>query len=227
MSIVGALGLDLALSVRVASRELPYGRACEVNELARADGVNLTGPGGVLTDLFRRVLKTGLEAELSDHLGHEHRGLSETGNHHNGTSSKTVTTELGNIDIAVPRDRDGSFDPQTVPKHKRRLDGFNSSVISLFARAMTTGEIAGHLADIYDTTISRETISKITDAVVDDLNDWAARPLDPIYPVIVIDAIVVKIRDGEVANRPVHVAMASSAATHRGRRSGIISTRQR
>jgi len=155
----------------------------------------------------RRVLETGLEAELSDHLGHEHRGRSETGNHRNGTSSKTVTTELGEIDIAVPRDRDGSFDPQTVPKHKRRLDGFNASVISLFARGMTTGEIAGHLADIYDTTISRETISKITDAVVDDLNDWAARPLDPIYPVILIDAIVVKIRDGAVANRPVYVAM--------------------
>lgn len=174
---------------------------------ARADGVNLTGPGGVLTGLVRRVLETGLEAELSDHLGHEHRGRSETGNHRNGTSSKTVTTELGEIDIAVPRDRDGSFDPQTVPKHKRRLDGFNASVISLFARGMTTGEIAGHLADIYDTTISRETISKITDAVVDDLNDWAARPLDPVYPVVLIDAIVVKIRDGAVANRPVYVAM--------------------
>jgi transposase-like protein len=174
---------------------------------ARADGVNLTGPGGVLTGLVRRVLETGLEAELSDHLGHEHRGQSASGNHRNGTSAKTITTELGEIDIAVPRDRDGTFNPQTVPKHKRRLDGFNASVISLFARGMTTGEIAGHLTDIYDTTISRETISKITDAVVDDLNDWAARPLDPIYPVILIDAIVIKIRDGAVANRPVYVAM--------------------
>ncbi len=175
---------------------------------ARAEGVNLTGPGGVLTGLIRRVLETGLEAEMTEHLGHEPRGRSGSGNHRNGRSSKTVTTDIGQVDIAVPRDRDGTFEPQTVPKHARRLEGFNAAVLSLYAKGLTTGEIQAHLEEIYDTSISRDTISKITDAVVEELTEWQTRPLEPIYPVILIDAIVVKIRDGAVANRPVYVAMA-------------------
>jgi putative transposase len=108
----------------------------------------------------------------------------------------------------VPRDRDGTFEPQTVPKHARRLEGFNAAVLSLYAKGLTTGEIQAHLEEIYDTSISRYTISKITDAVVEELTEWQTRPLESIYPVILIDAIVVKIRDGAVANRPVYVAMA-------------------
>jgi putative transposase len=175
---------------------------------ARAEGVNLTGPGGVLTGLIRRVLETGLEAEMTEHLGHQPRGASATGNHRNGRSRKTVTTDIGSVDIAVPRDRDGTFEPQTVPKHARRLEGFNAAVLSLYAKGLTTGEIQAHLEEIYDTSISRDTISKITDAVVEELTEWQTRPLESIYPVILIDAIVVKIRDGAVANRPVYVAMA-------------------
>jgi transposase-like protein len=119
-----------------------------------------------------------------------------------------VTTDIGSVEIAVPRDRDGTFEPQTVPKHARRLEGFNAAVLSLYAKGLTTGEIQAHLEEIYDTSISRDTISKITDAVVEELAEWQSRPLESIYPVILIDAIIVKIRDGAVANRPVYVAMA-------------------
>ena len=118
-----------------------------------------------------------------------------------------MTTEIGKVDLRVPRDRNGSFDPQTVRKGQRRLDGLTGNVISLYAKGMTTGDIQAHLAEIYDTDISRDTISRITDAVVEDLLAWQNRPLDAVYPVILIDAIVVKIRDGQVANRPIYVAM--------------------
>ena len=118
-----------------------------------------------------------------------------------------MTTEVGKVELRVPRDRDASFEPQTVRKGQRRLDGLTGNVISLYAKGMTTGDIQAHLAEIYDTDISRDTISRITDAVVEDMVGWQNRPLDAVYPVILIDAIVVKIRDGQVANRPIYVAM--------------------
>jgi transposase-like protein len=118
-----------------------------------------------------------------------------------------VSTEIGKVAIDVPRDRNGTFDPVTVPKGQRRLDGLNTNVISLYAKGMTTGDIQMHLSEIYGTEISRDTISRITDAIVEDMVAWQNRPLDRVYPVILIDAIVVKIRDGQVANRPVYVAM--------------------
>ncbi len=121
--------------------------------------------------------------------------------------AKTVITEIGPVDIDVPADRDGSFDPQTVRKNQRRLDGVDSMVISLTAKGLTTGEVEAHLAEVYGTSISRETISKITDRVLGELAEWQNRPLDRVYPVIFIDAIVVKIRDGQVANRPVYTAV--------------------
>lgn len=176
---------------------------------ARAEGVELTGDGGLLTGLVRQVLQTGLEVELSDHLGYEPyepagRG---SGNSRNGSSPKTVSTEIGDVELHVPRDRNGTFEPVTVPKHTRRLVGLTANVISLYAKGLTTGDIQAHLAEIYDTDISRETISKITDAVVEDMLAWQNRPLDRLYPVILIDAIVIKVRDAQVANRPVYVAI--------------------
>ncbi|MDW3215465.1 MAG: IS256 family transposase [Ilumatobacteraceae bacterium] len=176
---------------------------------ARADGVDLVGPGGLLSDLTKQVLETGLEVEMEDHLGypkHAAEGRNH-GNSRNGSRAKTVITEVGPVDIDVPRDRDGSFEPKTVRKNQRRLDGVDSMVISLTAKGLTTGEIEAHLAEVYSTNISRETISKITDRVLDDLGDWLNRPLDRVFPVIFIDAIVVKIRDGQVANRPVYTAI--------------------
>jgi transposase-like protein len=176
---------------------------------ARSEGVELTGDNGLLTALVRRVLQTGLEVEMTDHLGyerHDPKGRG-SGNSRNGSYGKKVTTDIGKVDLKVPRDRDSSFEPVTVPKGQRRLDGLSAQVISLYAKGMTTGDIQSHLAEMYGTEISRDTISRITDAVVEDMTAWQSRPLDRIYPVVLIDAIMVKIRDGQVANRPVYVAM--------------------
>jgi putative transposase len=178
-------------------------------EQARADGVDLVGPDGLLAGLTKQVLETGLEIEMEEHLGYEkHAAEGRNGdNSRNGTRTKTVTTEVGPVELDVPRDRDSSFEPKTVKKRQRRLDGVDSMVISLTAKGLTTGEVEAHLMEVYSTDISRDTISKITDRVLDDLGDWLNRPLDRIYPVVFIDAIVVKIRDGQVANRPVYTAI--------------------
>jgi transposase-like protein len=176
---------------------------------ARAEGVDLVGPGGLLGDLTKQILETGLEVEMDEHLGytkHDSTGRNG-GNSRNGSRSKTVITEVGPVDISVPRDRDSSFEPATVKKRQRRLNGVDSMVISLTAKGLTTGEVQAHLAETYGTDVSRETISKITDRVLDDLAEWQNRPLDRVFPVIFIDAIVVKIRDGQVANRPVYTAI--------------------
>jgi transposase-like protein len=189
----------------------PAIRACaaELVEMARTEGIELTGEHGLLTALVRQVLQTGLEVEMSEHLGYEPHAVAGrgSGNSRNGSYAKTVTTEIGPVELRVPRDRNGSFDPVTVPKGQRRLDGLTANVVSLYAKGMTTGDIQAHLGEIYGTEISRDTISRITDAIVEDMVAWQHRPLDRIYPVILIDAIVVKIRDGQVANRPVYVAM--------------------
>lgn len=176
---------------------------------ARDEGVELTGDGGLVNGLIREVLQAGLEIELTDHLGYEPydpagRG---TGNSRNGSTPKRVTTEVGPVDLAVPRDRNGTFEPVTVPKHARHLEGLAGNVISLYAKGMTTGDIQAHLAEMYGTEISREKISKITDGILDDMAAWQSRPLDGLYPVLLIDAIVIKVRDTAVANRPVYVAI--------------------
>jgi len=176
---------------------------------ARSEGIELTGDNGLLTAMVRQVLQTGLNVELAEHLGYqpyaaEGRG---SGNNRNGSYPKTVTTEIGQVEIEMPRDRLGTFEPATIPKHVRRLDGLSGNVISLYAKGMTTGDIQTHLAEIYDTEISRETISKITDQIVDDMTAWQHRPLEPLYAVLLIDCIVVKIRGSQVANRPVYVAI--------------------
>ncbi|MGH8916169.1 MAG: IS256 family transposase [Acidimicrobiia bacterium] len=183
--------------------------AAELVERARSEGVELTGDNGLLTALVRQVLQTGLEVEMTDHLGYEaHAAVGRgSGNSRNGRYPKTVTTDVGKVALRVPRDRNSSFVPVTVRKGQRRLDGLTGNVISLYAKGMTTGDIQAHLGEIYGTEISRDTISRITDAIVEDLVAWQNRPLDRIYPVILIDAIVVKIRDGQVANRPIYVAM--------------------
>jgi transposase-like protein len=188
-----------------ARREL----AEQLVEEARATGVSLVGPGGLLADITRRVLETGLEVEMSEHLGYEKHAVEgrDGANSRNGTRAKTVITEVGPVELAVPRDRDGTFEPQTVRKRQRRLEGVDAMVISLCARGMTTGDIEAHLAETFGTRVSRETISKITDAVVEEMSGWLMRPLDRVYPVIFIDAIHVKVRDGQVANRAFYVAI--------------------
>ena len=183
--------------------------AMEFVARARENGVALTGEDGLLTAMVRQVLQTGMDVELAEHLGYEPYAASgrNSGNSRNGSYPKTVTTEVGEVEIQVPRDRNGTFEPQIVPKHSRRLDGLAEMVISLYSKAMSTGDIQAHLAEIYGTTISRETISKITDQIVGDMILWQNRPLDAMYAVLLIDAIVIKVRDSQVANRPVYVAI--------------------
>ena len=154
--------------------------AAELVDRARSEGVELTGDGGLLTALVRQVLQTGLEVEMTDHVGYEPHAVEGrgSGNSRNGAYPKTVTTEIGKVDLRVPRDRNGTFEPVTVRKGERRLDGLAGNVISLYAKGMTTGDIQAHLAEIYGTDISRDTISRITDAVVEDMVAWQNRPLD-------------------------------------------------
>ena len=178
-------------------------------EQAQVQGVSLVGPGGLLADITKRVLELGLEVEMSEHLGYDKHDVAgrDGGNSRNGTRTKTVITDIGPVDIDVPRDRDGTFAPTTVRKRQRRLDGVDVMAISLSAKGLTTGEISAHLFEVYGTEVSRETISKITDAILAEMTDWLVRPLDRVYPVIFIDAIHVKVRDGQVANRAFYCAI--------------------
>jgi transposase-like protein len=183
--------------------------ATELVERARSEGVALTGDGGLLTELMRSVLQRGLEIEMTEHLGYERHDPEGrgSGNSRNGFYPKTVRTEVGDVEVAVPRDRNATFEPATIPKGQRRLEGLAGVVISLYAKGMTTGDIQAHLAEMYGTEVSRETVSKITDAVVEDMVAWQNRPLDQVYAVLLIDAIVIKVRGSQVANRPVYVAI--------------------
>lgn len=181
--------------------------ASQLVERAEADGVSLVGPGGLLSGLTKTVLESALNAEMTEHLGYDSHEQSENGNSRNGTRSKKVITEAGPVEIDVPRDRDASFEPKIVRKRQRRLNGIDGLVISLSAKGLTHGEICAHLAEIYGAEVSKDTISRITDRVLDGMTAWQNRPLDRVYPVMFIDAIVVKIREGAVANRPIYVAV--------------------
>ena len=175
-----------------------------------AEGLELLGPDGVLTELTSRIMNRALEAEMTDHLGYEKGDIAGwgSGNVRNGTYSKRILTDAGGIPIAVPRDRNGTFEPQLIPKRQRRISGFNELVIGLVARGMTTRDVQAHIGEIYQVEVSAELISKITDAVLPELREWQSRPLDPVYPILYLDAIVVKVRtDGQVRNRPVYIAM--------------------
>jgi len=186
-------------------------------ERARAEGVELTGDGGLLAGLVRRVLQIGLEVEMADRLGCERRAPvgRGSGNSRNGSSPKRAAAEIGEIGLRVPRDRAGTFEPVTVPKHQRRLGGLSGNVISLYAKGLATGEIQAHLEEIYDASVSREAISEIADEIVSDMAVWQNRPLGPVYAVLLIDAITVKARDSQVANRPVYVAIGVDLAGER------------
>jgi putative transposase len=184
--------------------------AAQLVQQARSEGISLVGPDGLLQRVTKLVVENALEGELADHLGYEHGDPAgrNGGNSRNGTRAKTVLTEVGPVELAMPRDRDSSFEPKLVRKRQRRLTGVDDLVVSLVAKGLTTGEVQAHLAQIYGAEVSRQTISTITDRVLDGLAEWQNRPLDPVYPVIFIDAIHVKIRDGQVANRPIYVALA-------------------
>lgn len=173
-------------------------------------GLSLTGEGGFLPEMIKAVLERGMEAELTDHLGYEKgdRGGHGSGNSRNGTTPKTVGTEVGDVALDQPRDRRSTFASALVPKGARRLGGLEDMIISLYAGGMTIRDIQHHLAATLGTDLSHEAISKVTDAVAEEVTAWQTRPLEAFYPVIYLDALVVKIRDGaHVANRSAHIAV--------------------
>ena len=182
----------------------------EVMARADAGGLTLTGEGGFLPEMIKAVLERGLAAELTDHLGYEKGDPAGRGsaNSRNGSTAKTLATEVGEVPLAVPRDRQGSFAPQLVPKGQRRAGGLDDMIISLYAGGMTVRDIQHHLARTLGTELSHETISNITDAVAEEVKAWQARPLEEIYPIVYLDALVVKVRDGhQVRNKAAHIAV--------------------
>jgi putative transposase len=178
---------------------------------ARIDaGEPLTGHEGLLKGMLKASLERGLEAELTDHVGYD-RGDPDAAmfpNSRNGSFPKTVASEVGDVELAVPRDRQGTFTPMLVPRGARRLDGLDAMIVSLYAGGMTVRDIAHHLAATIGTELSHETISKVVDAVAEEVLAWQQRPLEALYPVIYLDAIVIKVRDGgHVRNKAAHIAV--------------------
>lgn len=192
----------------------------------------LSGPGGLLSQLAGRVIAAALEAEMTEHLGHAPGGVPNGTNVRNGAIPKTVQTDLGPVAIQTPRDRDGSFEPQLVRKRQTRLVGLDEKILGLYAGGMTVCDISSHLSELYGTEIGRDTVSRITDAVLEDVAAWRSRPLDSVYPIVYLDAMVVKVReDRSVQNRACYTAVgvtcdgtgrssASGGRTLRARSSG-------
>lgn len=177
---------------------------------AEASGTPIDGPDGLLAQITKSVLERALDVEIADHLGYEHGDPAGngSGNSRNGHGRKTVLTTSGPVDLEVPRDRNGTFDPQIVPKRKRRLGQVEDMILSLYARGMSTRDITEHLGEVYGATVSAATISRVTDVVADEIAAWQSRPVDPVYPILYIDAIRLKIRDGGVvANKAAHVVI--------------------
>lgn len=194
----------------VSSKREPVLSPAALDELmakVEADGLELLGPDGVLAELTKVIIERALDEERTHHLGYERgdpagRG---SGNSRNGTYAKTVLTDIGPVDVEVPRDRNGTFEPALVPTRSSRLAGFNERIISLYAGGMTTRDIRRHLKAIYGVEVSPDLISRVTDGIVDELNEWQNRPLDPVYPIMYIDALVIKVRDqGTVRNKPAY-----------------------
>lgn len=172
--------------------------------------VQLSGSGGLIPELIKAVLERGLQAELTSHLGYE-KGDPEAKfylNARNGTSGKTVHSEAGSVPLDIPRDRNGTFTPRLVPKGQRRLGGLDDMIISLYAGGMTIRDIQHRLASTIGTELSHETISKITDEILDEVLAWQTRPLEALYPVVYLDALVVKVKDGAVVkNKSAYIAI--------------------
>src|SRR3954469_7506226 len=162
----------------------------------------ITGPGGLVTQLAGRVIETALGAELTEHLGHPPGGVPQGANVRNGAGRKTVQTDLGPVQVKTPRDRDGSFEPKLVGKRQTRLTGLDDKILGLYAGGMSVRDISAHLAELYGVDVGRDTISRVTDAVLEDVIAWRTRPLEAVYPIVYVDALFVKVReDRSVQNR--------------------------
>ncbi len=169
---------------------------------------DLTGQNGLMRQLMGRLVERAVAAELTEHLGYEPHEARPCDNARNGTTPKTLRTEAGDIDVNLPRDREGTFEPQLVKKHQRRLEGFDERILQLYARGMTTREIQDFFHEAYNADISPALISRVTDSIKQDIDDWRARRLDEVYPIVYLDGLVVKVRtDGVVQNRTVYIAL--------------------
>ena len=209
MTDVMASGQQDAAELSQAEQQLVR----ELTDRAREDGLKLTGEGGLLGRLTKMVIEGALEGEMDSHLGYSRHSPEgrNNGNSRNGHRAKTVITEAGPVEISVPRDRDSAFEPKIVAKRQRRLSGVEDMVISLSAKGLTHGEISAHLEEVYGAEVSKQTITAITDRVMEGMAEWQNRPLDAVYAVVFIDAIQVKIREGQVANRPIYLALGITA----------------
>jgi hypothetical protein len=199
---------------RVPLGDVDAGLLDELMAKIDAGGVQLTGEGGFLPEMIKAVLERGLAAELTEHLGYEKGDPAGRGspNSRNGTTPKTLATEVGDVALATPRDRAGTFEPRLVPKGARRAGGLDDMIISLYAGGMTVRDIQHHLARTIGTDLSHETISKVTNAVAEEVKAWQARPLEELYPIVYLDALVVKVRDGhQVRNKAAHIAVGVGA----------------
>ena len=171
---------------------------------------DLLGKDGLLKELTKRLLEKAMESELTHHLGYEKHSPAgkKSGNSRNGKSAKTLKGDFGEMPIEVPRDRNGDFNPQIIPKHQTRFSGFDDKIISMYARGMTTRDIQDHLREIYGVEVSPDLISNVTDAVINDVKEWQSRPLDEIYPILYLDATIVKVRsEGRVINKSAYLAI--------------------
>ncbi|NJD08799.1 MAG: IS256 family transposase [Methylococcaceae bacterium] len=170
---------------------------------------DLIGENGLLKQLTKRVVERALETEMTEHLGYgKHEAVTNSaGNMRNGKSRKTLKGEFGELSIEIPRDRHGSFEPQLIPKHQTRWAGFDDKILSLYARGMTGREIQSHLEEMYGTEVSPSLISSVTEAVADEVKAWQSRPLDAIYPIVYLDCIHVKVREGTVRVKAVYLAI--------------------
>lgn len=198
-----------------SEQELQLAR--ELVAQAKESGASMSAPG-MLRALTKTMLENALDEEITEHLGYDKHQVEGrgSGNSRNGARVKTVITEtVGPVQIEVPRDREGSFDPQIVRKHQRRLGGVDEIVLSLAARGLTSGDIVAHFDQIYGASISKDTISRITDKIVEEMNTWFNRPLESVYVAVFIDALQVKVRDGQVTNRPFYAAIGVDLDGHK------------
>src|SRR5436190_253360 len=176
------------------------------------------GENGLIKNFVKSIMESALNAELTTQLGYEKHDPAgyNTGNSRNGTSPKTIKGEFGEVEIEVPRDRTGKFTPQLLPKHKTRFEGFDDKILSLYSRGMTTRDIQAQLQDLYGVEVSHDLISNVTDAVLEEVKTWQNRSLDPIYPIVYMDAIVIKVKDNkQVINKAIYLALGVNLEGHK------------
>jgi putative transposase len=217
-TLVGVSPLEKANGKTVTPAEAERAAVRELVKAARARGEDLTGPDGLLKMITKTVIESALDEEMAEHVGYDKHAVEgrNRGNSRNGRRTKTVLTDnAGPVQVVVPRDRDGTFEPVIVKKRQRRLSEVDTVVLSLYAKGLTTGEISAHFAEVYGASVSKDTVSRITDRVVEEMQAWTTRPLLPVYAAVFIDAIYVKVRDGQVGNRPFYAAIGVDLDGHR------------